>query len=396
MLPGRLESQSKQIGSDTLEEKTWVAYLKKYVKIFLNMGISIAGIVLVVWLGPKFLGFFMPFVIGWLIALIANPLVRFLEKRLKIVRKHSSAVIVIGVLAGIILGGYFIISKLVIECIRFARDLPELYYSAEAEIRLVMEHLSRLFQFLPQKTQTALSQLGNNLSEYMGTLIQSIGMPTVEAAGNVAKNIPNVLIQIIVTILSSYFFIADRDRLMERLHGIIPKSVSRSIDMISNHFKTVVGGYFKAQFRIMGIVAVILFIGFLILDVDYAVLLACLIAFLDFLPFFGTGTALIPWALVKLFAAEYETAVGLIIIYLVSQLVRQVIQPKIVGDSMGLNPLQTLMFMFIGFKFYGVAGMILAVPIGLILLKLYEAGVFDDIINGVKEIVKDINTFRRS
>ncbi len=80
-----------------MEEKVWVIYLKKYVKIFLNMGISLVGIFLVVWLGPKLLRFFMPFVIGWLIALIANPLVRFLEKRLKIVRKHSSAVIVIGV-----------------------------------------------------------------------------------------------------------------------------------------------------------------------------------------------------------------------------------------------------------------------------------------------------------
>ncbi len=360
------------------------------------MGISLGGIFLLVWLGPKFLKFFMPFVIGWIIAMIANPLVRFLERRLKIVRKHSSAFIVIGVLAAIILGGYFLISKVVMEGIRFARDLPELYYRAEAEIRLVMENLSRLFQFLPQKTQIALGNLGNNLSQYIGTLIQSIGVPTVEAAGNVAKNIPNILIQIIVTILSSYFFIADRDKMMEQVHMFIPKSVSRSIDLIGNHLKQVVGGYFKAQFRIMGVVAAILLVGFFILDVDYAVLLACLIAFLDFLPFFGTGTALIPWAAVKLFAKEYQTAVGLGIIYLVSQLVRQVIQPKIVGDSMGLNPLLTLIFMYIGFKVNGVAGMILAVPIGLILLKLYEASVFDDIINGVKEIVKDVNIFRRS
>ncbi len=379
-----------------MEEKAWKQYFIKYIKIFLNMGISLGGIFLLVWLGPKFLKFFMPFVIGWIIAMIANPLVRFLERRLKIVRKHSSAFIVIGVLAAIILGGYFLISKVVMEGIRFARDLPELYYRAEAEIRLVMENLSRLFQFLPQKTQIALGNLGNNLSQYIGTLIQSIGVPTVEAAGNVAKNIPNILIQIIVTILSSYFFIADRDKMMEQVHMFIPKSVSRSIDLIGNHLKQVVGGYFKAQFRIMGVVAAILLVGFFILDVDYAVLLACLIAFLDFLPFFGTGTALIPWAAVKLFAKEYQTAVGLGIIYLVSQLVRQVIQPKIVGDSMGLNPLLTLIFMYIGFKVNGVAGMILAVPIGLILLKLYEAGVFDDIINGVKEIVKDVNMFRRS
>ncbi len=260
----------------------------------------------------------------------------------------------------------------------------------------MMENLSNVFQFLPVKVQETLSNLGNNVSEFMGEFIQSIGVPTMEAAGNVAKNIPNILIQIIVTVLSSYFFIADRDKLMERFHKFIPQSISRGIDLISDQFRQVVGGYFKAQFRIMGVVAAILLVGFLILRVDYAVLLACLIAFLDFLPFFGTGTALIPWAAVKLFAGEYEVAIGLAIIYLISQLVRQIIQPKIVGDSMGLNPLLTLTFMYIGFKVQGVAGMILAVPIGLVVMKLFEVGAFDDIIYGVKEIAKDINTFRRS
>ena len=84
------------------------------------------------------------------------------------------------------------------------------------------------------------------------------------------------------------------------------------------------------------------------------------------------------------------------LIYLISQLVRQLIQPKIVGDSMGVNPLLTLVFMYIGFKLQGIAGMILAVPIGLIIIKLFEAGAFDHIINGVKEIVNDINEFRKS
>lgn len=370
--------------------------MRKYIKIFLNMAITILGIVLVIWLGPKLLSFFSPFVIGWLIAMIANPLVQFLEKRLKIVRRHSSAVIVVGVLAGIIVGGYFIISKLLTEGIAFARDLPAMYSSAEAEVRLMLENVSNVLHFLPEKLQASLNTFGNNVSEYIGGMISQIGVPTMEAAGNVAKNIPNILIQILMTVLSSYFFIADKDKLSEQLRRVMPASVNKGIDMLMDYFKGVVGGYFKAQFRIMGVVAVILFIGFLILDVNYGVLLAILIAILDFLPFFGTGTALIPWAVVKLCTGEYQMAAGLVIIYLVSQLVRQLIQPKIVGDSMGLNPLQTLFFMYIGFKLYGIAGMILAVPVGLIIIKLYEAGAFSDITDGIKEIVKDINQFRRS
>ena len=121
------------------------------------------------------------------------------------------------------------------------------------------------------------------------------------------------------------------------------------------------GGYFKAQFKIMGVVALILLVGFAILRIRYAVLFAVLIAVLDFLPFFGTGTVLIPWAVLKVFSADYEFAVGLIIIYLVSQLVRQLIQPKIVGDTIGLNPLATLFCMFIGYKVGGIIAMIIAV-----------------------------------
>lgn len=368
----------------------------KYIRILLNMGICILSIALLLWLGPKLLGFFMPFVIGWVIALIANPLVRFLERRLKIVRKHSSAIIVIAVLGLVVAGGYFLIAKLVVEGMRFIQELPDLYISTELEIRQMFEKSSRLLNLLPENIRQALNSFANSLSEYMGTFIQSIGVPTVTAAGNAAKNIPNALIQIIVTILSSYFFIAERDQLSVKVRKMIPEPMNKGIDFIYRYFKTVLGGYFKAQFKIMGVVALILFVGFLILNIKYGILLALLIAVLDFLPFFGTGTALIPWAVIKLFGGDYRFAVGLIIIYLVSQLVRQIIQPKIVGDSMGLNPLVTLLFLYIGFKWRGIAGMILAVPLGLILIKSYEAGAFRPITEGVREIVKDINEFRRA
>lgn len=88
-------------------------------------------------------------------------------------------------------------------------------------------------------------------------------------------------------------------------------------------------------------------------------------------------------------------AVGLIILYLVTQLVRQLIQPKMVGDSIGMNPLATLIFMYIGYKFSSIIGMIIAVPIGMILINLYKAGVFDNQIRCIKELVQDINEFRK-
>jgi len=145
----------------------------------------------------------------------------------------------------------------------------------------------------------------------------------------------------------------------------------------------------------MFIIAAVLAAGFLVLGGKYALLLAVIIALLDFLPILGTGTILIPWALVRLVAGEYPFGVGLVVIYVLTLVLRQVIQPKIVGDTMGLDPLMTLLFLYLGFKISGIAGMILAVPIGMLFLNLYEFGAFDSIINSVKTLIHDMNAFRR-
>ena len=108
---------------------------RKYVRIILNIVIPLAEILLVCLLGPKLLRFFMPFVIGWVIAMIANPLVRFLESRVRILRKHSSVMIVVVVLAAIIGLGYFLISRLFWQAFEFAKDLPELYARASADLQ---------------------------------------------------------------------------------------------------------------------------------------------------------------------------------------------------------------------------------------------------------------------
>ena len=134
----------------------------------------------------------------------------------------------------------------------------------------------------------------------------------------------------------------------------VPADIWNRCSGVINDLKHVVGGYFKAQFKIMAVVYIILVIGLFILKV----LVGFLIAFLDMLPFFGTGTVLGPWAIIKILSGDYAMAVGLIILYLVTQLVRQVIQPKILGDTIGMNPLATLFFMFIGYKFSSIIGMI--------------------------------------
>ena len=366
-----------------------------YMKSFVNILLSLAALLLVCLLLPRLLVFFMPLVIGWIIAMIANPLVRFMEKRMKIVRKHSSMLIIIGAVALVAVGGYFAVSRIIREIYGFIGTLPELYNALLQDLAETEDNLQGIVSRFPPNLTESLSGLIDSLTNSLGDVVSTIGTPTVAAAGSIARNIPNVLVNVIFAVLSAYFFIAEREEILQWVREHTPVSFREKWIFITGNFKKAVGGYFKAQFKIMGVVALILLIGFWILGINYAVLFAVLIAILDFLPFFGTGTALIPWAVLKILSADYQFAVGLIIIYLVSQLVRQLIQPKIVGDTIGLNPLVTLFCMFIGYKVGGILAMIIAVPIGMILISLYESGAFDDLIADVKNLAEGLNNYRK-
>lgn len=369
--------------------------IKKYARILLNILIPLLLAYLLFSWGPKLLGFFMPFIIGWLISLIANPLVRLLERRLKIVRKHSSVVIVVLVLGLVVSGVYFLSAKLISEGIKFIGEIPELYEGAAGEIDAAFDKFGNIFRLLPVDAQNVLVHISENISTYVGSFVEKIGEPTVQVAGNVAKGIPSVLINIIFTILFSYFLIAERDNFMTSVKKVLPPSINEKATFVSGQIKRMAGGYLLAQMKIMLVVAVILLVGFFVLRINYALFLSLLIAFLDFLPVFGTGTVLIPWALLKVFAGEYYMAAGLAITYVATQATRQMIQPKIVGDTMGIPPLLTLFLLYVGYKISGISGMILAVPAGILVLEFYKAGFFDSFIAAVKTLIADVNRFRR-
>lgn len=370
----------------------------KHVKTILNLLIYVTGILLICFLLPKLIKFFMPFVIGWLIALIANPLVKFFEKRLKIVRKHGTWLVIVGALALVVTGCYLALAWIIREAVGFVENLPEMYSALTQGFRDIGNNLTLLLEKynLPTDLSAGAAEVLGNLDGYVGNIVSALGAPTLSVAGDFVSYFPHLLVQAIFMFLSAYFFIADKEKISRVLQKILPQSaVDRGIWM-RKMFSKAVGGYFVAQFKIMGIIAAILFVGFLILDVEYAVLWAILIAILDFIPFLGTGTAIWPWAAFQLATGDYYMAVGLMIIYFICLLMHQLLQPKFVGDTVGLDPLTTLIFMFIGYRFSGVFGMIIAVPIGIILVNLYKAGAFDQMVGDVKAMVQDFNEYRKS
>lgn len=361
----------------------------------LNIVIPAAGLCLFLLLVPRLLGFFMPFVVGWLIAMLANPLVKFFEQRLRLVRRHGSMLILVGVL-GLVIGAlYLAVSTLYRELCGFIEEAPELFENARYEVNSALVNGRKLLEFLPPGLREPILAFAGNLSGVMGELFSQAAVPTVEIAGNVARSLPSILVNTVVLIVASYLFLADYDRILRWMKTHMPSLIRKYAGYLKKDAKGLIGGYFLAQFRIMFVVAVILFLGLMLLGVRYSLLLAILIALLDFLPIFGTGTVLFPWAAVKLFTGEYPYAAALVLIYITTQVVRQMIQPKIVGDSMGLPPLLTLFLLYLGFKVRGIAGMIFAVPVGIIVINFYKYGVFDSMIENAAMLIREINEFRK-
>ena len=367
---------------------------RTYLKVFLNLGISLCILLVCVFLLPRIIIWFMPFVTGWIIALIASPLVHFFEKRLKIRRKAGTAFVIISVIALVILAGYLIGAQLVEQIAEFIGDVPKLWEAAQEDFAQIGEKLSVALKYLPSELQLTINSITGNVQEYFGGIMESISEPTITALGNFVASLPNIVISVIMSLLFAYFYVADKGYLSGLLEKAIPDSVLVRLQMIKRGLTKAVGGYFKAQLKIEVWMYLLLGIGFSILQVKYAFLIAIGVAILDLLPFFGTGTVLIPWAIIKFLSADYKMVIGLLIIWGVGQLARQLIQPKIVGDSVGLAPIPTIILLFVGYRVAGVIGMIIAVPIGIIILNLYEEGVFDTTINSLKILYAGISNFR--
>ena len=184
---------------------------KRYSKVFLNLALAAGALLLCIFVVPKLVLFFLPFIIGWMIAAIANPPVRFFEEKLRIKRKAGSAFVIIAVIALILLGGYLLVSRLITAGIGFITMLPGLWETLEEDFREIGENLSVIYDSFPVDVKANIAKIGQEMDGYIAELVGTIGTPTVNAVGNFAKNIPGMVINVIMCILSAYFFIAEKE-----------------------------------------------------------------------------------------------------------------------------------------------------------------------------------------
>jgi sporulation integral membrane protein YtvI len=369
--------------------------MRKNLKYIVNLVISLIVLLLCIFLIPRLVVFFMPFVIGWIISCIANPLVLFLENKLKIKRKAGIVVVILGAIAAVIGIGYGVGTLLVKQIIGFIGDIPYMWSIVRSDFDNLGKILSQYIDIKNPQFTDAMNDFGNAIGEAIASIPSNFDFTSFEGMGNMVGSIANIAIATIMCILSAYCFIADREWIRNFITKYLPKSISQKYDIFVSSLRQAVGGYFKAQLRIEVWMYFLLLVGFMILGVRYSFLIALLVAFLDFLPFFGTGIVLLPWAVITLVGGDYLRALGFVAIWGVGQFFRQLIQPKIMGDSIGMEPIPTLFLLFIGYKLGGVVGMLIAVPLGIIIVNMNEAGFFDTPKYSLKILIKNINKYRR-
>lgn len=348
------------------------------------IGIILTGIVLYFCIGGigniilVLLDLFLPFLLGYIFMLLTKPISGFLINNLKIPR-NIAAITVLVLFFGIIGAIVTMIGiKAFDEARNFYMAIPHIYENTRNLILRFADKWDIIYETLPLNIQNIISDMGINFSSAISDMLNSKSSPIFEKTGIFAKKLPGFFVSFIVFILSSYFLISDKGTVSEFINKIIPDKMIEASRKIGEEVRRYLGGYIKAQLSIMCVVFMILLIGFSIINAEYTLFAALIIALIDAIPFFGTGIALIPWSVFSFLNGDIRRGIGLAIIYLTVFLTRQLIEPKIISENVGMHPIATLMSMYAGYKFLSIGGMILGPIILMLIISFYRAGVFEE------------------
>lgn len=365
-------------------------------RIYMNLLWTLMIILFVVVLAPPLIKFFMPLIVAWIIASIANPMVRFLENRIKIMRKHGSVIVIVLVLLLVGTLIYAIGYAAVVQVSSLVKDLPDVYEQVAGNLQSSLAELHQRFKFIPGNISEIIEKNDDKLNQFFMSFFDSLKTSPISAVGSVASSLIDMVVMSILTLMISYFFVVQRNEIRATFKEKCPKGLRNFWDVAMNTCFRAIAGYLKACFKIMIVIFFILLLIFGgIIKTKYAVLLALITAALDFLPFLGTGIIITPWAIYCVLTGDYVTTVMLIITYLVTLLAHRLLEPKLVSDSIGISPFATLLSMFIGYRLIGMLGLIVGIPVGMIVVAFVEQGVFESQIRGIKILLHDWNEYRK-
>lgn len=337
-------------------------YLKHKQKIH-NALMLCLGILLCILFFRYIFPILLPFVLGWLLSLLFCPLTDFLERH-HIPRGIGAALCVLLLLGVFALLGYFAGSQLRPQLMSLVDAMPYYLGKIQAGLTSMWSKVDALVVGLPDVITNAVAYVQQEFFSILLSLIQSSGSASAIAA------VPKALLGCIIMLFSAYFFTKDAALIRQMYERHAAPLLKSSVEATKKDLANSIWGYVKTQLILMVYVFLISLIGLYILHSPYALLLSICIALIDAVPFFGSGFILWPGAALHFIMGNTPLAIGYLVIYGVVQLVRQLMQPKILGTQIGMHPLLTLFSMYLGYRTLGFWGLILGPILAVVLRTL--------------------------
>jgi sporulation integral membrane protein YtvI len=358
-------------------------YINRVLRFLFVIGIIFSAVISFVFLSKVT----YPFLIGLLIAFMINPLVNFFENKGRMPRALAvclGLVIIVAFFAGLIT---LLIAEIVSGANYLAKVVPDhldtlIAYVEDvfaAQIIPIYNQLTSVFDKLDAGQQDSIMSNIQNVGQKIGSTVGSFIKGFFENIPNIISWFPNAATVLIFSLLATFFISKDWDRLSGYGRRILPDKAKESGHKVYIDLKKALFGFVKAQLTLISITTVIILIGLLILRVDYAITIALVTGIVDIVPYLGTGAVFVPWIIYAAIGGDMGLAVGLGVLYLIVLVQRQIMEPKILSSSIGLDPLATLIALFVGFKLIGFLGLIVG-PVTLVIIStLLRANVLQDV-----------------
>ena len=342
--------------------------LEKKRAFLINLAFFLAVFGIVYFLICYALPWMMPFLFAYFVAFMAEPLVGFMTKKLHFKRGFASPVALLILFALFSWLLIVIFSRLAYETSTFLDNWSSLYALISEKLLEFGKLLETQFSLLPPYVADYVEKIVQSVIDVLPSLLGTISMPIMSALTAIAMRLPSILILSLVILASCLLFSVDFHGLRAFLQLQVPSFAQGAVAEAISFFKLTVVRFIRAYCIICLVTFFELEIGFLLIGVDYSMTLATIIALVDILPILGCGTVLIPWGIIAILFGNIRLGISLLILCAFITTVRQVLEPRVVGNTIGLHPIAALLAIYTGFNFFGIFGMFM-VPILLIVLK---------------------------
>lgn len=350
-----------------------MSYWTKVSKRIFVLILTIIGI----FLAFKLAMFYMPFLVAFIISLLIEPLIKFVNKKTSLTRKTSAIIVLIVVsliLIGLISWG---IASIISEATNLLQGLNTYIESAYNQVQNIISSIDFNKLKIPQEVTKVIQ---NSLWDLIGTVSNWVKNFLTSLMGLLTE-IPTIAIYIGICFIAIYFMCTDKLYMIDQIEHHLPREWVKRISRHTRDLISSLGHYLKAEAILILISFFISLIGlyifkFIGLNIKYPLLAALGIGFVDALPILGSGTAMIPWAVISAINGDIKLALSIIILWVIMSVIRQFAEPRVVSKHIGIHPIFTLIAMYTGFKAIGVLGMFIG-PIVLIILKNIFATMID-------------------